>query len=172
AWDSPPTALSHPTVAVAHSPGRLTEAPLRMGSKKPQVVARPRRALSCLGAASPLSDHHGERGPGFRRQLCATATARSRRRSTLGPWSFPWSLIERISHHLRTPQGRSRASRDLRAPRFPPSSPVSPITGECRKAPSYRGLSPAQGVLRRGRRSAETLAVRPEQKCSAAPLQE
>src|SRR5205823_5181520 len=30
------------------------------------------------------------------------------------PWSFPWSLSERISHHLRASQGRSHAVRDLR----------------------------------------------------------
>jgi hypothetical protein len=50
---------------------------LRVGSKKPQGVARPRRALPGLGAASPLSDRHSERGPGFRRRLCATATRES-----------------------------------------------------------------------------------------------
>ncbi len=62
------------TVAVAQTPDGLTEAFLRVGSKKPQVVARPRRALLGLGAASPLSDRHSERGRGFRRRLCATAT--------------------------------------------------------------------------------------------------
>src|ERR1039458_6028238 len=67
------------TVAVAQTRGGLTEAFLRVRSKKPQVVARPRRALLGLGAASPFSDRHSERGPGFRRRLCATATARSER---------------------------------------------------------------------------------------------
>src|SRR5438132_276994 len=40
----------------------------------PHVVTRPRRALLGLGAASPSSDRHSERGPGFRGLLCATAT--------------------------------------------------------------------------------------------------
>jgi hypothetical protein len=61
-------------VAVAQTPGGLTGAVLRVGSKMPQVAVRPRRALLGLGAASPLSDRHSERGPGFRRRLCATAT--------------------------------------------------------------------------------------------------
>jgi hypothetical protein len=52
--------------------------------------------------------------------------------SLCGPWSFPWSLSERISGHLRASQGRPHASREPRTGRFPPSSPVSPITGECR----------------------------------------
>jgi hypothetical protein len=70
---------SHLGVAVSQTPDGLTEAFLRVGSKKPQVVARPRRALLGLGAASPLSDRHSERGPGFRRRLCATATGESAR---------------------------------------------------------------------------------------------
>ena len=41
--------------AVAQTPGGLTEASLRPGSKKPQIMARPRRALLVLGASSPLS---------------------------------------------------------------------------------------------------------------------
>lgn len=65
-------------VAVAQTPGGLTEAFLRVGSKKPQVVARPRRALLGLGAASPLSDRHSERGLGFPRRLCATPTVQRR----------------------------------------------------------------------------------------------
>jgi hypothetical protein len=55
-------------------PAGPTGAFLRAGSKKLQVVARPRRVLLGLGAASSLSDRHSERGPGFRRRLCATAT--------------------------------------------------------------------------------------------------
>ena len=42
----------------------------------------------------------------------------------VGPWSFAWSLIEQISHHLRAPQGRSHVSDDPRTPRLPPSSGV------------------------------------------------
>jgi hypothetical protein len=53
------------------------------------------------------------------------------RAAPVGLWSFPWSLSESISRNLRAPQGRSHASHHLRAPRFAPSSPVSPITGEC-----------------------------------------
>jgi hypothetical protein len=72
---TPPSGRSLSAVAVAQSPGGLTEAFLRVGSKKPQVVARPRRAVLGIGAASPLSDRQSERGPGFCRWLCATATA-------------------------------------------------------------------------------------------------
>jgi len=61
-------------VAVAQTPGGLTEAFLRVGSKKPQVVVCPQRALLGLGAAGPLSDRRSERGPGSRRWLCATAS--------------------------------------------------------------------------------------------------
>jgi hypothetical protein len=61
--------LSLRTKAVAQTPGGLTEAFLRVGLKKPQVVARPRRALLGLGAASTLSDRHSERSPGFRGRL-------------------------------------------------------------------------------------------------------
>src|SRR5208282_3729081 len=68
-----------PVVAVAQSPGELTGASLRPGSKRPQVVARARCVLSGLGAASPLTDRHSERGPGFRRRLCATATVQTGR---------------------------------------------------------------------------------------------
>ncbi len=74
-----PSSRSRGTVAVAQTPGGLTEAFLRAGSKKPQVVARPRRALPDPDAASPLSDRHSERGRGFRRRLCATATTNTRR---------------------------------------------------------------------------------------------
>src|SRR5205823_71533 len=45
----------------------------------------------------------------------------------VGPWSFPWSLSERISHHLRASQGRSHAVRDLRTGSGRGSSPGSPI---------------------------------------------
>jgi hypothetical protein len=75
------------------------------------------------------------------------------------PWSFPWSLSERISHHLRASQGRSHAARDLRRGPGRGSSPVSPITGECRKAPERRGLSPALGVPRYGRGPAVVLRM-------------
>jgi hypothetical protein len=61
-------------VGVAQILGGLTEAFLSVGSKKPRAVTRPPRALLMLGAASPLSNRHSERGPGFRIQLCATAT--------------------------------------------------------------------------------------------------
>jgi hypothetical protein len=64
-------------VAVAQNPGGLTGAFLRAGSKKPQVVAPPWRALPGLGAASALIDRHSERSPGSCRRLCATATAPS-----------------------------------------------------------------------------------------------
>jgi hypothetical protein len=57
-----------------------------------------------------------------------------------GPWSFPWSLSERISHHLRASQGRSRAVRDLRTGPGRGSSPGSPMTGECRKASERRAF--------------------------------
>ena len=60
--------------AVSQTSGGLTGAFLRAGSKKWQVVARPRRAVPSLGAARPLSDRHSERSPGFRRRLCATAS--------------------------------------------------------------------------------------------------
>ena len=76
------------------------------------------------------------------------------------PWSFPWSLSERISHHLRASQGRSHALRDLRTGPGRGSSPVSPITGECRKAPERRGLSPVWGVSRGARGPAVVLRVR------------
>src|ERR1022692_4988655 len=82
--------LSVWTVAVAQTPGGLTGAFLRVGSKKPQVVAHPRRALPSLGAASPFSDRHSERSPGFRRRLCATATT-----SCDSPPSAPGSLLHR-----------------------------------------------------------------------------
>jgi hypothetical protein len=64
-------------VAVAQTPGGLTGAFLRVGTKRPKVVARPRRAVLGLGAAGLLSDRHSERGPGFRGPLCATATCES-----------------------------------------------------------------------------------------------
>jgi hypothetical protein len=66
-------------VAVAQTSCGLTEAFLRAGSKKPQVLARPRRARFGLGAAMPLSNRLSERGPGFRNRLCATATTTSTR---------------------------------------------------------------------------------------------
>jgi hypothetical protein len=49
---------------------------------------------------------------------------RASRVAPVGPWSFAWSLIEQISHHLRAPQGRSHVSDDPRTPRLPPSSGV------------------------------------------------
>jgi hypothetical protein len=66
--------------------------------------------------------------------------------ASVGPWSFPWSLGESISRHLRAPQSASHASHHLRAPRFPPSSPVSPITGKCRRgrAPLLRTSATAR----------------------------
>jgi hypothetical protein len=53
-------------VAVAQTPGGLTEAFLRAGSKKPRVVTCRQRALFGLGAAGPVSDRHSDRGPGLR----------------------------------------------------------------------------------------------------------
>jgi hypothetical protein len=53
----------------------------------------------------------------------------------VSPWAFPWSLSERIPGHLRTPQSPSRAADHLRTGPGRGSSPVSPITGECRNAP-------------------------------------
>jgi hypothetical protein len=90
------TRRSRFVVAVAQTPGGLTEAFLRVGSKKPQVVARLRRALLGLGAASRLSDRHSERGPGFRKRLCATATVRSERRGPLRA-DAPFPRIPRLS---------------------------------------------------------------------------
>ncbi len=66
--------LPRVTVAVAQTPDGLTEASLRAGLKKPQVVARLQRALPDLGTARALSDGHSECGAGFRRRLCATAS--------------------------------------------------------------------------------------------------
>jgi len=60
-------------VAVAQTPGGLTGAVLRVGSKKPKLVARPWRVLPGLDALSPISGRHSERCPGFRGRLCATA---------------------------------------------------------------------------------------------------
>src|SRR5664280_317466 len=99
-------------VAVAQtSPGGLTGAFLRAGSKKPQVVPRPRRVLPSLGAASPLSDRHSERSPGVCRRLCATATRGSeterpfeREASVrkLFPRTNRWTRQQRFAAHSRS----------------------------------------------------------------------
>ena len=47
------------------------------GVEKAEARARPWRVLPGLDALSPLSGRHSERGPGFRRRLCATATVLS-----------------------------------------------------------------------------------------------
>src|SRR5438132_314480 len=78
-----PESLPLRAVAVAQTPGGLTGAVLRVGSKKPKVVARLWRALPGLDALGPVSGRHSERGPGFRRRLCATATATGGRRREL-----------------------------------------------------------------------------------------
>jgi hypothetical protein len=60
--------------AVAQTPEALAAAVLRVGSKYPKVIARPRHVLLCLGSPSAFHGHHSERRPRFRRRLCATAT--------------------------------------------------------------------------------------------------
>jgi hypothetical protein len=42
---------------------------LRVGSKTPKVIARPRHALLGLGAPRAFHGHHSERRPGFRAGL-------------------------------------------------------------------------------------------------------
>jgi hypothetical protein len=83
--------------AVAQTSGGLTGAFLRAGSKKQQVVARPRRALPSLAAARPLSDRHSERSPGFRRRLFATASVRSES-AEIHRERFSLALAKRESH--------------------------------------------------------------------------
>jgi hypothetical protein len=46
---------------------------------------------------------------------------------TRSPWAFAWSLSERISQNLRALQIRGHALHHLTAPRYRPSSPVSPM---------------------------------------------
>ena len=45
-------------------------------------------------------------------QLALASNAKQAPFDPVGPWSFPWSLSERISHHLAAPEGRSHASSD------------------------------------------------------------
>jgi hypothetical protein len=53
-----------------------------------------------------------------------------------GPWSFPWSLSERISHHLRASQSPSHAVDDLRtAPGRGSSGALGPIQNRVPRAP-------------------------------------
>ena len=106
-----------------------------------------------------LGDSRGRRGGAWPVSV-AVAPDPERRSAYTRPWSFPWSLSERISHHLRASQGRSHALRDLRTGPGRGLSPVSPITGECRKAPERRGLSPVWGVSRGARGPAVVLRVR------------
>ncbi len=82
---------------------------LRVGSKNPKVVTRPRRAVLCLGAPSAFHGHHSGRRPCFRKRLCATATvpcrclglddqhARSRAR-TMHHASNPHSYVPVLWH--------------------------------------------------------------------------
>ena len=51
-----------------------------------------------------LGDSRG-RGGGAWPVPVAVAPDPERRSAYTRPWSFPWSLSERISHHLRTSQG-------------------------------------------------------------------
>jgi hypothetical protein len=60
--------------AVAQTPEGLTGSLVRVGSKNPKVIARPRCALLGLGAPSAFHGRHSERRPGFRRRVCATAS--------------------------------------------------------------------------------------------------
>jgi hypothetical protein len=122
------------TVAVAQTRGGLTEAFLRVRSKKPQVVARPRRALLGLGAASPFSDRHSERGPGFRRRLCATATTkRSRPRPRRTRACFRGWLLRK-----RSAANRPRHSR-------PPSTLATPAQPQPRTHTLYATASGESG---------------------------
>ncbi len=100
-------------VVAVESTGSYAAALVRV--EKPQVVARPRRALLVRGAASPLSDCHSERSPGFRRRLCATASVHSDRLGDFGPGaSFAAQAMVLLSA-----QARSRGSRLASCPRYP-----------------------------------------------------
>ena len=60
----------------------------RPGGRGPRRArAGGRRVATTSGAASPLSDRHSERGPGFRRRLCATATPPAQKRPRPKPGS-------------------------------------------------------------------------------------
>ena len=65
-------------MAVAQSPDGLAGSVLRVGSKKPKVIARPRRAVIGHGASSAFHGRHSKHRSGFCRRLRATATVRSR----------------------------------------------------------------------------------------------
>jgi hypothetical protein len=65
------------TEAVAQTPEGRTGSVLRVGSKNPKVIARPRRAL--LGAPSAFHGRHSECRTGSRRRLCATASTTTER---------------------------------------------------------------------------------------------
>jgi hypothetical protein len=73
---TPPT-LPDWTEAVAQTPEGRTGSVLRVGSKNPKVIARPRRALLGLGAPSAFHGRHSECRTGSRRRLCATASTMS-----------------------------------------------------------------------------------------------
>ena len=76
-------------VAVAQTPDGLTGSVLRVGSKNPKVVARPRRALLGLGAPSAFHGRHSERSLGSRRRLYATASVHSESEpSVVGDFRF------------------------------------------------------------------------------------
>jgi hypothetical protein len=75
----------HSYTAVAQTPEGLTGSVLRVGSKTPKVIARPRRALLGRGAPSAFHGRHSERRPDFRRRLCATASWASERRRRRRP---------------------------------------------------------------------------------------
>jgi hypothetical protein len=104
-------ALLQLVVAVAQTQTGLTGALLRVGSERPKVVARSRRALPALGVSSPVSGHHSIRSPGFRRGLCATATVQRERQC--GRWSDArsarkaqaWLTVARARRHRPTTWG-------------------------------------------------------------------
>ena len=96
-----PLTLPHRTEAVAQTPEGLAGSVLRVGSKDPKVLARPRRALLARGAPGAFHGRHSKRSPSSRRRLCATPSTR-RRRLGLRSADFGFARRKRASRGLQS----------------------------------------------------------------------
>jgi hypothetical protein len=98
-----------------HKPRRAHWRVLRVGSKRPKVrrsaVARP----AGLDAPSPFGRRHSERGLGFRRRLCATASCGSESPTKTRPDASFSSVAEASDDSAETtPFGRKQQAETFR----------------------------------------------------------